>query len=179
MMKLTQCSAFLLLCFTSVVSANSLKVTMHEATTSAEKGKNLGTVTITETPEGLLFTPALSGLTPGIHGFHIHDHPNCAPGQKAGKTVPALQAGGHFDPNNKGSHRGPYDTKGHLGDLPGLVVNSDGTASYPVLAPRIQSLTEINHHALMIHVHGDNYSDHPEALGGGAARFACGVIQSE
>ena len=27
----------------------------------------------------------------------------------------------------------------------------------------------------MIHAGGDNYSDHPEALGGGGARVACGV----
>jgi len=29
----------------------------------------------------------------------------------------------------------------------------------------------------MVHVGGDNYSDNPEALGGGGARMACGVIK--
>ncbi|MFX5578764.1 superoxide dismutase, partial [Acinetobacter baumannii] len=31
-----------------------------------------GEVTISETPYGLLFQPALSGLPAGVHGFHVH-----------------------------------------------------------------------------------------------------------
>lgn len=29
----------------------------------------------------------------------------------------------------------------------------------------------------MVHAGGDNHSDHPQPLGGGGARFACGVIK--
>ncbi|MBN3154705.1 superoxide dismutase family protein, partial [Pectobacterium brasiliense] len=65
----------------------------------------------------------------------------------------------------------------HLGDLPGLVVNADGTSTYPILAPRIKSLSEVKNHALMVHVGGDNYADTPAKLGGGGARMACGVIK--
>jgi Cu-Zn family superoxide dismutase len=28
----------------------------------------------------------------------------------------------------------------------------------------------------MVHVGGDNHADHPQPLGGGGVRFACGVI---
>ena len=51
---------------------------------------------------------------------------------KDGKPVPALKAGGHLDPENKGVHLGPYNKEGHLGDLPGLVANSQGDADYAV-----------------------------------------------
>ena len=53
----------------------------------------------------------------------------------------------------------------------------DGTATQPVLAPRLKKLDEVKNHAIMIHAGGDNHSDHPTALGGGGARMACGVIR--
>lgn len=128
----------------------------------------LGQVIIDETKYGLLFMPQLHGLKPGIHGFHIHQNPSC---KDAG-----MAAGGHFDPKNTGKHLGPYDDGGHLGDLPALYVDADGTATLPVLAPRIMRIEDILDHALMIHEGGDNYSDTPQKLGGGAARMGCGVI---
>lgn len=71
---------------------------------------------------------------------------------KDGKPVPALKAGGHLDPENKGVHLGPYNKEGHLGDLPGLVANSQGDADYAVLAPRLTKLDQIKDKALMVHV---------------------------
>ena len=78
-----------------------------------------------------------------------------------------------------GAHLGQYSDKGHLGDLPELVVNADGTAVYAVLAPHLKSLSELKQHALMIRAGGDNYADHLMLLVvGGGARMACGVILS-
>ncbi|MDJ3787999.1 superoxide dismutase [Cu-Zn] SodC [Salmonella enterica] len=160
----------------AALAANSLTIQMNDALTTGA-GKNIGDITVSETPYGLLFSPHLKGLTPGVHGFHIHTNPSCMPGMKDGKSVPALMAGGHLDPEKTGKHLGPYNDKGHLGDLPGLVVNADGTTTYQLLAPRLKSLSELKGHSLMIHKGGDNYSDEPAALGGGGARFACGVIE--
>ena len=39
----------------------------------------IGQVSITETKYGLVFTPALKGLPPGLHGFHLHQNPSCPP----------------------------------------------------------------------------------------------------
>jgi Cu-Zn family superoxide dismutase len=66
---------------------------------------------------------------------------------------------------------------GHMGDLPLLKANADGKVSETVVAPRLKSLDEVKGRALMVHVGGDNYSDKPKPLGGGGARFACGVIE--
>ncbi|AKM46204.1 MULTISPECIES: superoxide dismutase family protein [Edwardsiella] len=154
----------------------SESITLYEAGPQGA-GPTIGEVTVSETPYGLLFTPSLRGLPQGIHGFHVHENASCLPGVKEGKPVPALMAGGHWDPEKRGKHMGPYSDAGHLGDLPGLVVNADGTANYAVLAPRLKSLAQLKGHALMVHVGGDNYDDHPHALGGGGARMACGVIQ--
>jgi len=137
-------------------------------------GKQVGTVTISETPYGLVFTPAVKGLPPGLHGFHVHENPSCATNEKDGKPVAAGAAGGHYDPAKTGRHAEPWGA-GHLGDLPGLYVDANGNASNPVLAPRLK-LADIGKRALMIHAGGDTHADHPAALGGGGARMACGLL---
>ncbi|ANI31002.1 superoxide dismutase [Yersinia entomophaga] len=174
-MKLSTFLLPLIFCSGAALAAD-LTVTMNESLPQGN-GRALGKIVVTETPYGLLFSPQLAGLTPGIHGFHLHENASCASAEKDGKMVPALAAGGHFDPKKTSAHLGPYSDKGHLGDLPGLVVNADGSANYQVLAPRLKSLSELKHHALMIHAGGDNYADHPMPLGGGGARMACGVIE--
>ncbi len=137
-------------------------------------GTPIGSVTISESAYGLVFTPALAQLPPGLHGFHVHANPSCAPGEKDGKKVPALAAGGHYDPQASNKHGLPWGD-GHLGDLPALYVDADGRAANPVLAPRLK-LADVHGRSLMVHAGGDNHADHPLPLGGGGARFACGVI---
>lgn len=138
-------------------------------------GKEIGTITASDSAYGLILTPQLSDLSPGLHGFHVHEKPDCAHAMKDGKAVAALAAGGHYDPAATGKHEGPYG-KGHLGDLPALYVAADGKATLPVLAPRLK-VADIKGRSLMIHAGGDNYSDAPAPLGGGGARVACGVVK--
>lgn len=133
----------------------------------------IGTVTLTRTPEGLLFTPDLKNLPAGVHGFHLHENPNCGNTVKDGVVTVAGAAGGHWDPEKTGKHEGPYG-QGHLGDLPALYVAADGTATTSVIAPRIKDM--VHGLALMVHAGGDNHTDHP-ANGGGGARIACGVLE--
>lgn len=137
-------------------------------------GESIGTITVSSSPYGTVFTPDLMGLPPGLHGFHVHQNPNCGPAEQEGKEVPGLAAGGHYDPAGTGKHLGPYEN-GHLGDLPALYVDAEGKATLPVLAPRIK-ISDLKGHAFIIHAGGDNYSDYPHALGGGGARVACGVV---
>jgi Cu-Zn family superoxide dismutase len=144
--------------------------------TPAGTGKMIGTVMITESPNGLVFTPNLTGLPAGPHGYHVHETGSCGINEKDGKKVAAGAAGGHYDPNGTKQHLGPTGT-GHMGDLPPLVVGGDGRATVPVTAPRLTRLAEVKGKALMIHAGGDNYADKPAPLGGGGERIACGVIQ--
>lgn len=157
-------------CITSIAAtalAANVSIPMY-MTAASDVGKSVGAVTIIETKYGLLITPELHGLTPGVHGFHVHQNSDCSQN--------GMAAGGHFDPKNTAKHLGPYNDDGHLGDLPALYVNSDGTATVPVLAPRIMKIAEIKKHSLMVHEGGDTYSDSPASLGGGGARMECGVI---
>lgn len=139
-------------------------------------GTSVGKVVISQSPYGVVFTPQLHDLEPGIHGFHVHSKPSCDAAPKDGKASAAEAAGGHWDPQNAGKHGLPWGD-GHLGDLPALLVTADGKATQPVLAPRIKSVEELKDLSLMVHAGGDNHADHPAPLGGGGARVACGVIR--
>ncbi|GAA5234500.1 superoxide dismutase [Cu-Zn] SodC1 [Verticiella sediminum] len=162
-------------CLSAGAALADTSVTLHQATDKGP-GDAVGQVTISQTDYGLVFTPDLKGLEPGIHGFHVHANGNCDAKEEDGKMTPAGAAGGHLDPENTGKHGAPWGD-GHLGDLPALYVLPDGTATQPVLAPRLKSMDQIQDKALMVHKGGDNHADHPEPLGGGGARVACGVIQ--
>ncbi len=162
-------------CSVMAVHAETLTIPLHVVDAKGT-GKSVGTVGVEQTDYGLVFRPELSGLKPGVHGFHIHANASCDPAEKEGKPSAAEAAGGHWDPKNTGKHGEPWGA-GHMGDLPALLVTADGKAAQPVLAPRLKDLNEIKGHALMVHEGGDNHSDHPKPLGGGGARVACGVIQ--
>lgn len=155
--------------------AASTEVKMNLVTAEGT-GQSVGTVNISETDKGLKFTPDLKGFPPGEHGFHVHAKGSCEPALKDGKPSAAEAAGGHLDPDKTGKHEGP-EGMGHLGDLPVLVVNNDGKATDAVVAPRLKKLSDVKDKALMVHVGGDNMSDSPKPLGGGGARYACGVIR--
>jgi superoxide dismutase, Cu-Zn family len=142
---------------------------------AAGVGAAVGQVLVTPTRYGLVFTPSLDSLPPGLHGFHVHENPSCAPLQKDGQIVPAGAAGGHYDPAHAGHHGTPWGD-GHLGDLPALYVDHAGHAGQPVLAPRL-TLADLAGRSLMVHAGADNHADHPAAFGGGGARLFCGVVR--
>ena len=155
------------------VAATQVNVPMA-LVTGQGVGATIGTVTLMDSPGGLVVTPELTGLPPGGHGFHVHARGDCGVTLTEGKPVPAGAAGGHFDPQGTGKHLGPAGA-GHLGDLPVLEVPADGRATTAVTATRL-TVAQVRGLALMIHAGGDNYADQPAPLGGGGLRIACGII---
>jgi Cu-Zn family superoxide dismutase len=173
-MKTLPLASMLLVLPLRLLADGALTVPMNFVDAAAV-GASAGTITVTESPYGLVFTPALTGLPAGLHGFHVHENPSCLPGEKDGKKVPALAAGAHLDPQKTGKHGYPWGD-GHLGDLPPLYVGADGAANQPVLGPRLK-LGDLKGRSLMVHAGGDNHADHPAPLGGGGARIVCGVVR--
>jgi len=166
-----------LLSFSVTVALIGSPVAVAETITMTDLNSNkaAGTIELSESQYGVVFTPNLSGIAPAIHGFHVHTNPSCASSEKDGKTILGGGAGGHYDPMNTGKHGYPWTEDNHLGDLPALYVDMDGMSTQPVVAPRLK-LSDLKGRALMIHAGGDNHSDQPAALGGGGARVVCGVI---
>jgi Cu-Zn family superoxide dismutase len=62
----------------------------------------------------------VSGLTPGLHGFHIHEKGDCS-------APDGTSAGGHFNPTGK-PHGSPEHAQHHAGDLMQLVADANGNA---------------------------------------------------
>src|SRR6266853_6716723 len=82
--------------------------------------KVTGTVTFTEVADGVQVHAEIAGLTPGKHGFHVHEFGDC--------TAPDLSsAGGHFNPTNK-PHAAPDATERHVGDMGNVEADASGKA---------------------------------------------------
>ncbi|SFB74798.1 superoxide dismutase, Cu-Zn family [Brevinema andersonii] len=137
--------------------------------TKTGTGQKVGSITVSQAGKEIAIKIVASNLPPGYHGFHLHETNTLTPSEKDGKIVVGGNAGGHWDPDNTGFHGGP-DGNGHRGDLPQLEVNPDGSVSQTIKNKKI-TLNDIKGRSLMIHAHPDNFSDHPEPLGGSGARL--------
>ena len=156
--------ALLLLMTTPLYAA--VVVTLYSTQADHQK---IGQITFKNKNNGLLILTDLKNLSPGKHGFHLHQHPSC---KKQG-----MAAGDHYDPHDTKRHLGPYHS-GHKGDLPVLTANKQGESKQTLFAPHLHE-KELLGHAIMIHAGGDNYADHPKPLGGGGKRIACGVVGNQ
>lgn len=160
-------------------TAEEVTVDMH-AVSDQGVGEKIGTVRLFDGDGGMVIDADLTELSPGPHGFHLHENPSCEPARNdEGMMAAAMAAGGHYDPENTGKHMGPSG-RGHKGDLPVIQVLATEDGAEPFkrveVAPAL-TVAEARGHALVIHAQGDNYSDEPKPLGGGGARIACGVLQ--
>lgn len=110
----------------------------------------------------------VKGLTPGKHGFHIHEKGDCSSGD--GKS-----AGGHFNPAAT-QHGGPDADPRHAGDLGNLEADAAGVANYDRMDSVIQLTGEnaILGRGVIVHASEDDFATQPTGAAG--ARLACGVI---
>src|ERR1700730_1558337 len=88
-----------------LITANGQEPTKLVAKLNPASGSQVtGTVTFMATSDGAQAVVDLSGLTPGKHGFHIHEKGDCS-------DPKANSAGAHFNPTH--SHHGGPDTPEH------------------------------------------------------------------
>jgi Cu-Zn family superoxide dismutase len=133
-----------------------------------EGNKTSGIVKFTQTPEGIKIVADVEGLTPGRHGFHIHQFGDCS-------RLDGKSAGGHFNPDAK-NHGAPDGKQRHIGDLGNLVAGEDGKAHYEWRDGYISfsGVNSIIGRAIIVHAGEDDLTSQP--TGNAGARLACGVI---
>ncbi|GLC24856.1 superoxide dismutase family protein [Roseisolibacter agri] len=133
-------------------------------------GDVIGDARLTEDATGTVhLTVHVKGLTPGLHGLHVH-----AVGSCVGPTF--TSAGGHYNPaSRQHGHLNPLGY--HAGDLPNLIVNGAGVGHLSANVDQfsLAALQDADGSALVIHANQDDYRTDP--TGNSGARIACGVLE--
>ena len=142
-----------------------------EATLESRSGSTVsGTVSFQAVGQKLRVEARVAGLTPGEHGFHVHEAGDCS-------APDAGSAKGHFNPAAKAhGHHGGGER--HAGDMPNLIADSAGKATLSAELDML-SLTEgpggILKRSVVIHADPDDYKSQP--AGNSGKRVACGTIR--
>ncbi len=181
-----------LVCFTLVLAAAVLTAPLYGSGGSSSSrnhvkvdlvnasGADVGFVKLTKQGDKVIVRGEVQGFTPGFHGFHVHAVGQC--------VAPFTSAGGHYNPGGAGHGS-------HAGDMPSLLVLSDGTAEAQFASDRfsIAELFDADGSAIIVHAAADNFANIPTryqsttegvfgpdsatlATGDAGARVACGVV---
>ena len=136
-------------------------------------GNTSGLARFTEDGSGLVRVDVqVNGISPGLHGIHIHKTGNCSP--------TFASAGDHYNPLGK-KHGLGNPVGAHAGDLPNLEVNDAGvgrlntTTDLVTISAGPATLFDSDGSALVIHAGADDQVTDP--AGNSGDRIACGVIE--
>ena len=141
------------------------------ATLSSTSGSTAsGTVMLTQLGDGSVrVTVDLTGVPPGVHGFHIHDKGDCGDNGNA--------AGGHFNPAAT-AHGAPTADPHHAGDFGNVTADADGRVHTEFTTRSVTVEAGPNSavgHAVILHANPDDLVTQP--TGNAGPRIACGIVQ--
>jgi Cu-Zn family superoxide dismutase len=162
---------FLIALFAVLISSSLAlaQTTKAIAVLHPTQGSNVtGTVTFTASGNDVKVVADVTGLTPGKHGFHIHEFGDCS-------DPKAASAGGHFNPGQH-AHGAPDVSERHAGDMGNIEADASGKAHLG-LTDKVMKLSgndSIVGHAVIVHEKADDLKTQPS--GDAGARLACGVI---
>ena len=158
-----------------VANASATPGASARATIIDARGSDIGYATLEQTATGVLIYVKVSGLTPGPHGLHIHDHAVCEPGDRF------LSAKGHVGKAD-GAHGFRNPAGPEAGDLPNLFVGADGEGRGEFFTDLVSfdgsrglALFDEDGSSLLIHENADDHLTQP--IGGAGSRIACGIIR--
>ncbi len=134
------------------------------------QGNNVkGTVTFTEVADGVRVNAEITGLTPGKHGFHVHEKGDCS-------APDATSAGDHFNPTSK-PHGAADALERHDGDMGNIEADASGEAKLNYIDHNISLVAgerSVIGRGVIVHANPDDLTSQPS--GNAGARVACGVI---
>jgi Cu-Zn family superoxide dismutase len=132
-----------------------------------------GTVTFTREADGkgVRIKADITGLTPGKHGFHLHEKGDCS-------APDASSAGGHFNPT-KVDHGAPTVMPHHAGDFGNITADADGNAKFEMVDPDLsfEGDNSVLGRAVIVHAKADDLKSQPSGDAGG--RVSCGVVDAK
>jgi len=128
-----------------------------------------GEVSVAPMGKGVHFTGTVTGLTPGKHGFHVHENGDCS-------APDGTSAGGHFNPEKK-PHGAPDAADHHAGDLGNIEADPSGTAKVSIHSNDLSlgsGANSVMGKAIIVHANPDDFS---QPTGNAGGRVSCGVIK--
>ncbi|XP_076929403.1 superoxide dismutase [Cu-Zn], chloroplastic [Bidens hawaiensis] len=153
----------------TVVAATKKAVAVLKGTSTVE-----GVVTLTQEDDGpTTVNVKVTGLTPGPHGFHLHEFGDTTNG--------CISTGPHFNPNGL-THGAPEDEIRHAGDLGNIIANADGVAEATIVDKQIplSGPNAVVGRAFVVHELADDLGKGGHELslstGNAGGRLACGVV---
>jgi Cu-Zn family superoxide dismutase len=149
--------------------AHAQDVTKAVAKLDSKSGSKVtGTVTFTKMGDDVQVVADLQGLSPGKHGFHIHEKGDCS-------APDASSAGGHFNPMHQ-HHGGPTSVEHHVGDLGNIDADASGKAHLDWKGKmNLTGTDSIVGKSVVVHDKEDDLKTDP--AGNAGPRVACGVIE--
>jgi Cu-Zn family superoxide dismutase len=113
-------------------------------------------------------TGEISGLTPGLHGFHVHEFGDLS-------SDDGMSTGAHFNPEGK-KHGGPHSDMRHVGDLGNIKADKDGVAKFTITDSQVtlSGPHSVIGRALIVHAKEDDEKSDPS--GNAGDRIGGGVI---
>lgn len=139
---------------------------MAMATLGATGSAVRGTVHFQELADGSVEVQVdLTGVPPGVHGFHVHDEADCSE-----------SGGAHFNPTSM-PHAGPEAASHHAGDFGNMNAEGNGeihtTFTTRSITVREGPLSVVGR-TVVLHAGGDDLRTQPS--GNAGAAIACGPI---
>lgn len=150
-------------------SASELRAIAELQPTQGNKVR--GTVRFLDEGGKVRVIAEITGLTPGEHGFHVHENGDCS-------APDASSAGGHFNPTNQ-PHAARDAEARHIGDLGNLTADNSGRAQLDYVDSKLtlNGPNSILGKAVIVHAGRDDLRSQPS--GDSGARVACGTIELE
>jgi superoxide dismutase, Cu-Zn family len=151
-----------------VCLAQAQEVTKATAQLEAKSGSKVtGAVTFSKVGEEVQVVADIQNLTPGKHGFHIHEKGDCS-------APDAASAGAHFNPTHQ-HHGGPATADHHSGDLGNIEADASGKAHLDWKGKlSLTGSDSIIGKSIVVHEKEDDLKTDPS--GNSGARIACGAI---
>lgn len=132
-----------------------------------------GILNLEQLPNGVRITGTIKGLSPGLHGFHVHE--------KGDLTKGCSSAGAHFNPYQV-HHGAPNDPLRHVGDLGNIQVGEDGVAQVDGTDHylTLMGVRGAVGRAIVIHEKEDDLgrgrTEDSLKTGSAGSRLACGIV---
>ena len=165
-LKFASCALLLSACATMEPDGPSATAVVRPASGSQVHGS----VKFTQVGKRVRVDAEIAALSPGLHGFHIHDKGDCS-------APDGMSTGGHFNPHGK-KHGAPESPDRHGGDMGNLKADEYGKATLRLMVDGVsvgKGAGGVIGRAVIVHANADDLKTDPTGNAGG--RIGCGVIE--